>query len=898
MRILTIHANYIEFEATRKAFKGAEEDIEKGKKRVDECLVVFTAVEKRDEANPEAIVLRYLKEIKDVAAQVKAKTIVLYPYAHLSSNLSSPAVAEKIMKDAENILCKEKEYAVHRAPFGWYKAFTIANKGHPLSELSREFGPEQIVSVSAVSNEIYHKLIELLDKNKAKYRLIEHSPEGRTEIVSPMRGNKLSQAAKCIVVTIRTEKGSRHILAVVPGDAKVDLNLLKILFKGTYASFADLEIAEKLAGSVSGTILPFSFNPELELIVDPSLLKNEEIFFNAARLDRSLALSTSDYQKLAKPRLEKIAAYSEDTISNLKREHKDEPFQFQPKPLIKQEKILWTAAALLGVAIKELYPNAKIGSIGFHLDQAYIDIADVKITHELIPKVEKKVMELKKKAAPPCPLPLTSMTDSYALELATDVAKQSKPLQWGSAQFVPLMPDPYISINEIQAIKIMNIGSAYWKNNENNPQLSRLYCIAFSSEKELTGYLKQLEDAQNRSHLKIGKEMGLFVVSDLVGPGLPLLAPKGMIIRNEIIKFLWELHKDKGYQQVWTPHIAKTELYKTSGHWEKFGDELFKVKGKVDEFVMKPMNCPHHMQIYDAFTWSYRDLPIRFFEPGTIYRDEKSGQLVGLSRVRAITQDDGHLFCRKSQITQEAGIIVKIIHQFYHAISMDKNYWVSLSVRGEDRSKYLGTDEVWQLAESALEKAAKEHKLPYKRREGEAAFYGPKLDFMFKDALGREWQLATIQCDFNLPERFNLSYMNEEGKKERPVVIHRAISGSLERFMSILIEHFAGKFPVWLNPLQVKVLTITDKHLSFARKVVEKLQEKDIRVELDARTETMGKKIRDAQMEKANYMITIGDKEVEKEVLAIRTRDGKMTYDIPLGKFMDEIMKIVNERKN
>ena len=370
-----------------------------------------------------------------------------------------------------------------------------------------------------------------------------------------------------------------------------------------------------------------------------------------------------------------------------------------------------------------------------------------------------------------------------------------------------------------------------------------------------------------------------------------------MIIRSEIEKFLWDLHKHQGYSRVWTPHIAKDALYKTSGHWDKFGDELFKVQGKSDRFVMKPMNCPHHMQIFDSFSLSYRDMPIRFFEPATVYRDEKSGQLHGLSRVRAITQDDGHLFCRVSQIKQEVMSIVKIVHQFFEAMGMSSDYWVSFSVRGEDKSKYLGGDEVWDEAENALEQAAKSCDLPYKRVEGEAAFYGPKLDFQFKDALGREWQLATIQCDFNLPERFKLSYMNEEGKKERPVVIHRAISGSLERFMAVLIEHFGGKFPLWLSPVQVKLVTITDRNLEFAKQVMKKMQEKDIRVELDDRSESMGKKVRDAQLEKVNYIITIGDKEQESGTLAIRERSGEQKFGIHVDGFIGELIDEISNKK-
>ncbi len=735
MKILTIHADFIEFEAKKKAFAAAEEGIKEGKQRVNECLVVFTAVEKRDESNVAGIVQRYIQEIKNIAQQVNAKTLVLYPYAHLSSQLSNPKVAEQVLKEAEQQL-KEK-FAVTRAPFGWYKAFNISCKGHPLSELSREFTAEESGSSGATAS----------------------------SVVTPL-----------------------------------------------------------------------------------------------------------------------------STTVQLKREYKDEPFVFENKKLTFEEKVNLSGAIVVAKAVKDLFPQAKIGSSNFYHDQAYVDIQGIKLKQDDLPKIEKQVEKISVQNISFKSTPVTLVTEELQKEILHDLGKNALTYIFDSVQIVPLFNDPFVSSSEnIKALKIMNLGSAYWKNNEKNQQLTRIYSVAFDSKEKLQAYLQLREDAENRSHLKIGKEQGLFVVSDLVGAGMPLLAPKGTIIRNEIIKFLWDLHKDKGYKQVWTPHLAKEQLYKTSGHWDKFGDELFHVQGKEEKFLMKPMNCPHHMQIYNNFSWSYRDLPVRFFEPATIYRDEKSGQLLGLSRVRAITQDDGHLFCRVSQIGAEVRTIVGAIHQFYRTLKMDTDYWVRLSVRGEDRSKYLGSDEVWNQAEAALELAAKDLKLPYRRGEGEAAFYGPKLDFMFKDALGREWQLATIQCDFNLPERFDLSYINEQGKKERPVVIHRAISGSLERFMSVLIEHFAGKFPLWLSPVQVKIVTVTDRNIPFAQEVYGLLLAEDIRVELDDAAETIGKKVRNAQLEKVNYIVTVGDKEVEQGTLAVRSRDGNVTFGVAVDSFIAEL---------
>lgn len=344
----------------------------------------------------------------------------------------------------------------------------------------------------------------------------------------------------------------------------------------------------------------------------------------------------------------------------------------------------------------------------------------------------------------------------------------------GHVENLKEIPDGCFSMNKI--------AGAYWQGKEGNPMMTRIYGRAFPTKDELKTHLALIEEAKRRDHRIIGAKMKLFTISELVGAGMPLFQPNGMIIRKELEDYLRSMHKDKGYQRVWTPHLAKEDLYVTSGHAEKFGDELFRVSGKEDSFFMKPMNCPHHMQIYADNAFSYRDMPIRYFEPATVYRDEKTGQLSGLTRVRTITQDDGHLFCRIGQISEEVGTIVDIIKQFYTTMGMIEGYRVRLSIRGPE-GKYLGSDEVWEKAEKALQDASEKYDLPYRVGIDEAAFYGPKLDFMFKDALGRERQLATIQCDFNLPERFDLSFVNEQGEKERPVVIHRAISGSLERFM-------------------------------------------------------------------------------------------------------------------
>lgn len=450
---------------------------------------------------------------------------------------------------------------------------------------------------------------------------------------------------------------------------------------------------------------------------------------------------------------------------------------------------------------------------------------------------------------------------------------------------------------DANSFKLARVAGAYWLGNAENQQLTRIYAYAFDNKADLDAHLKMIEEAKKRDHRIIGAKLKLFSVSELIGPGLPLMQPAGMIIRKELEDYLWGLHKTRWYDRVWTPHIAKEALYECSGHAAKFGDELFRVQGKEDKFIMKPMNCPHHMQIFADNQFSYRDMPVRYFEPATIYRDEKSGQLSGLTRVRSITQDDGHLFCRVDQIKAEVKTITDIIKEFYTTLGLTNDYWVSLSVRDDDKSKYLGTDDVWETAESALEEAAQENKLPYKRIEGEAAFYGPKLDFMFKDAIGREWQLATIQCDFNLPERFELSFTNKDGEKERPVVIHRAIAGSLERGMGVFIEHFAGTFPLWMAPRQVRLVPVADKFNDYGDSVYKKLKDAGIRVELDDSSDSLNKKVRNAEKMHVNYILVIGEEEENTQSVSVRNYKTKDQAVMKQDEFMEMVKSEIKEKK-
>lgn len=550
-------------------------------------------------------------------------------------------------------------------------------------------------------------------------------------------------------------------------------------------------------------------------------------------------------------------------------------------------------AHVLAMALLEKFPGTRL-TIGPAIDDGfYYDVAlpaGTTISVDDLPALTKRMRELSKSGLTFAGREVTEAEaraafegNEFKLELIDGIVASGSPITFydtkdasGAVVFTDLCAGGHVeNTNTIdpESFELSRVAGAYWRGDENKPMLTRVYGIAFESKTALDTFKNNLEEARKRDHKVIGPALGLFTTSPLIGAGLPLMKPKGMIIRKALEDYLWSLHADRGYSRVWTPHIAKEALYECSGHAAKFGDELFRVQGKEEKFFLKPMNCPHHMQIFADDHRSYRDMPVRYFEPATVYRDEKSGQLGGLTRVRAITQDDGHLFCRVEQIGAEAKTIVAIIKEFYATMGMLEGYWVRLSLRGEDKSQYLGTDEVWDTAEGALRTVCETENLPFKPVAGEAAFYGPKLDFMFKDAIGREWQLATIQCDFNLPERFDLSFINEKGEKERPVVIHRAISGSLERFMGVMIENFAGEFPLWLSPIQARIIPIKDTHVAYANDVLTQLRAAGIRAEVDDSNDSFGKRVRAAKVEKIPYFLVVGDAEAAAGAVALEHRN-------------------------
>jgi threonyl-tRNA synthetase len=551
-----------------------------------------------------------------------------------------------------------------------------------------------------------------------------------------------------------------------------------------------------------------------------------------------------------------------------------------------------TLAHLLAAAVVEKYPHAKL-TLGPAIDTGFyydIDFAggetpgdgELKDLQKSMKKLINKWTEFTHEVVSADKAREVFADNQFKLELVNEIEGRGETITlYTCGGFTDLCrgghsENPKEEINT-DAFKLDKIAGAYWRGDEKNPMLTRIYGIAFDTKEELEAYEKQIEEAKSRDHRKLGKELDLFTFSELVGPGLPLFTPKGTMMRDLIVDKIMGIQAKFGYVKVTIPHITKSDLYKTSGHWDKFKDELFHVKGQSDtEFVMKPMNCPHHTQIFNSKPRSYKELPIRYAETTMVYRDEQAGELIGLGRVRSISQDDGHVFCTVDQIDQEVENIVQVIKQFYTSLGMfeEGKFWVSLSVSDpKEPEKYLGDPENWKKAESMLEAVAQRLSLPYKRIEGEAAFYGPKLDFMFKDAIGRERQLATAQLDFVMPERFGLEYTDNTGTKQAPVMIHRAIAGSLERFMAIMIEHFAGNFPLWLSPVQLAIIPVADVHAPYAHEVANILRDTGFRIEIDDSNESMGKKIRNAKKDRLPYFIVIGDKEVERHTVTLESRD-------------------------
>ncbi len=567
-------------------------------------------------------------------------------------------------------------------------------------------------------------------------------------------------------------------------------------------------------------------------------------------------------------------------------------------------------AHLLAAAVRELYPGAK-NAIGPSIDDGFYQDFELseQVSEKDLPKIEKKMREILKKWDGFEKKEVTAKEareefawNKYKTELIEEFEKEGKNLTfYNSGDFVDLCKGGHVEnpSKDIapDSFRLDRVAGAYWRGDEKNKMLTRIYGLAFETKEELEKYINQREEAKKRDHKKLGKELDLFVFSELVGSGLPLWTPKGTILRNLLDDFVWELRGAHGYMKVEIPHITKKELYERSGHWDKFKNELFRITTREGhEFAMKPMNCPHHIEIFDRKQWSYRELPQKYSSTTTCYRDEQSGELSGLSRVRSFTQDDAHVFCRMVQVKEEFLKVWDIVQDFYKPFGFSMR--VRLSIHdSKEPDKYLGDKKKWEEAEPILREIVTSKKVEWFEGVGEAAFYGPKLDFMAKDALGREWQVATIQLDMNMPERFDLFCINEKGEKERLVMLHAAIMGSIDRFLSILIEHTAGVFPLWLSPVQVKVIPVRENHNEYAKKVYELLKENNIRAELDTADENLGSKVRDAKNNKIPYWIVIGDKEIEANKVTLESRDLGQLGQISKEELVEKLLEEIKNKK-
>ena len=571
---------------------------------------------------------------------------------------------------------------------------------------------------------------------------------------------------------------------------------------------------------------------------------------------------------------------------------------------------MWHSSAhLMAEALEALYPGIKLAigppiENGFYYD---IDFGEQHFSSDHFPKVENKMIELarqkntferiaisKKEAVSY----FQEKEDEYKLELLEEL-EDGEITFYKQGEFTDLCRGPHIPhTGHIKALKLLKTAGAYWRGDEKNKQLTRIYGISFPKNKELTAYLEMLEEAKKRDHRKLGKEMELFTFSQKVGQGLPLWLPKGAALRERLENFLKKAQLKAGYEQVITPHIANKDLYVCSGHYDKYGEDSFqpiKTPNEDEEFFLRPMNCPHHCEIYKSKPRSYKDLPVRFAEFGTVYRYEQSGELHGLTRVRGFTQDDAHLFVRPDQVQEEFEKVIDLVLYVFKALGFE-DFTAQVSLRDkENKDKYIGSNTNWDLAENAIIDSANKKDLKTVVEYGEAAFYGPKLDFMVKDALGRSWQLGTIQVDYNLPERFELEYKGSDNKKHRPVMIHRAPFGSMERFVAVLLEHCGGNFPLWLTPDQVCILPISDKYMDYSKEVLNSLKISDIRAEIDDRSEKTGRKIRDAEVRKIPFMLIVGEREAGERKISVRRHGGEDLGSMSIEEFKNLVIKEITE---
>jgi threonyl-tRNA synthetase len=752
----------------------------------------------------------------------------------------------------------------------------------------------------------YNQLIQFLNQNGASYREIDHAPEGRTDIVSGIRGNVLAAAAKCIVVMVKlSKKEKKMVLGVIPGDARVDLNRIKAMFNGEYVSFASPEIAQQLTGCEPGTILPFSFNPELPVLVDPALLTHAEIFFNAARLDKSLALNGADYARLVGgqvvPIVQQAAAAAPAAASAgesaVKMYGKDKNI---PEPLYKMRHSL---AHVMAQAVLDFFPDAK-PTIGPPIENGfYYDFGVSKpFTPEDLAKIDARMKEIVgrqvdfvRREVSVAEAREAFKDNPFKLELIEGLAQGQDDMgeaQDGSGSgttisfyaqdgFTDLCRGPHVAnTREIDAgaFKLTTSSGAYWRGNEKNPMLQRIYGVAFATAKELADFTLMQEEAKKRDHRKLGAELEIFIFDDEVGPGLPLWQPNGAVMIEQIEALAKKMELEAGYDRVKTPHLTKENLFLRSGHLPYYAESMYPPMELEDgvKYYMKPMNCPFHHKLYAAKQRSYRDLPVRYAEYGTCYRYEQSGELFGLMRVRSMQMNDAHIYVTEEQFEDEFMAVIKLYLRYFEILGVDK-YQMRLSLHDPEGlgKKYVDNPVLWKKTEEMVRRAMVNGKVPFFERANEAAFYGPKIDVQIYSAIGREFSLATNQVDFAVPPRFNLTYVDKDGQEKTPLCLHRAPLSTHERLIGFLIEHFAGVFPLWLAPVQAQLIPIADRHVAFCQQVKRRLESEGMRVKVDDGAERMQNKIRMAQAMKIPYMLVVGDKEQEADSVAVRLRSGE-----------------------
>ncbi|NSW79965.1 MAG: threonine--tRNA ligase [Chthonomonadetes bacterium] len=568
------------------------------------------------------------------------------------------------------------------------------------------------------------------------------------------------------------------------------------------------------------------------------------------------------------------------------------------------ETLRHSTAHLMAQAVCELFPGTKL-AIGPPIEDGfYYDVDPPQpITGEDLPRIEERMREIAQRDLPieRIELPriealklVRELGQDYKVEIIEEIPEEETISFYRQGDFIDLCRGPHVErTSQIQHFKLLSIAGAYWRGDARNKMLTRLYGTAWFTEEELQDYLQRMEEAKRRDHRKLGRELGIFLISPEVGSGLPLWLPKGAILRDTLETFLKKEQLKRGYLPVVTPHIGKLDLYKTSGHWYKYQESMFHpIQVENEEYMLKPMNCPHHIQIYKSETRSYRDLPLRLAEFGTVYRYEQSGELGGLTRVRGFTVDDSHIFVTPDQLEDEFKNVVELVLYVFERLGLEE-YHARVGLRDPKSDKYVGSDEAWEQAQRAILQAVEHMGIQYTVAEGEAAFYGPKLDFLAKDCLGRMWQLGTVQVDYTLPERFDLEYIGPDGQPHRPVMIHRAPFGSLERLIGILIEHYAGAFPLWLAPVQVIVLPIADRHVPYAQQIRQRLEEQGFRVEVDSRNEKTGFKVREAELQKIPYMLVVGDRDMQNGTVSVRKRSagdqGATTLDAFIARLREEM---------